>query len=102
MGQNENDANMAEKLQKITFGLEFLDERIRKEPDNLVIRNMRAYVCLKIPYHFNRISTAIDDLEYLKKIYEAQLDERMVRNYNRVVADLEKAHALQNTSVPNE
>ena len=95
---NENEASIQEKLQKVNYGLEFLDDRIREEPNNLVLRNIRAYVCLKIPSNFNRISTAINDLEYLKKIYEVQLDERMARNYNRVVADLEKAYALQNTA----
>ncbi|MDB5085425.1 MAG: hypothetical protein JWN30_2311 [Bacilli bacterium] len=60
-----------EKLKKAADGLKILDKSIAKEPDNVEIRILRAYVCSRIPEEFfHRSAIAIEDFNYLLTRYE--------------------------------
>jgi len=65
------ETNLVEKGKISSKGLNLLDSALSREPDNIEIRIVRAYVSKNLPEWLNRGSSAIDDFQYLRSRYEA-------------------------------
>lgn len=53
------------KMKYVNDGLKHIDRAVELEPENIEIRWLRAQNNLSLPYFFNRLDTAIVDLEFL-------------------------------------
>jgi hypothetical protein len=75
----------------INNGLDIIDKAVSKDPYNTKIRILRAYACFHLPAFFNRISTTINDFEYLLAQNEREpgcISEHIAR---KIKSDLEVA-----------
>ncbi|MGQ9534768.1 MAG: tetratricopeptide repeat protein [bacterium] len=61
------------KMKYVNDGLKHMDRAVELEPDNIEIRWLRAQNNISLPYFFNRLDTAIVDLEFL---YNNSLDDK--------------------------
>ncbi|MGI6605415.1 MAG: tetratricopeptide repeat protein [bacterium] len=69
LGRDAIDPNKRFKL--AIQGVKILDQAVSKAPDNIDIRTLRGYVCLRLPeLYFHRTATAIEDFTYLVSRYE--------------------------------
>lgn len=80
-----------EKGKSIYRGLSLIDDVVKRDPDNLKVRMIRGYACLYLPTYYNRISTAIEDMEYLIKRYESDPAVFSEAYYQRLQNNLEEA-----------
>ena len=59
-----------EKMRQVNNGLEEMDKAVALAPDNVAARLTRANTCYALPGIFNRINTAVDDCQYLCRLFE--------------------------------
>ena len=69
MGREES--NLVTKGKISNQGLKILESALAKEPDNIEIRIVHAFVCKNLPEWLNLGSSAIEDFRYLQSRYEA-------------------------------
>lgn len=63
--------NPTERFNKAIRGLKILDSAVSREPENVEIRTLRAYVCYRLPENFfHRTGTAVEDFSYLASCYD--------------------------------
>ncbi|HYH04254.1 MAG TPA: hypothetical protein VEC37_14275, partial [Bacillota bacterium] len=56
---------------KVIQGLKYLDQAVRNEPDQWVIRMLRGHVCVNLPEtYFHQNAKAVSDFQYLITCYE--------------------------------
>lgn len=80
-----------------TKGLKLLDEVVVKEPHNLEIQSLRAYVCFNLPEpFFHRTVTAIEDFKHLASRYEQDKNSLTEKFYHQVLFDLGVAYKRLN------
>lgn len=78
-----------ERIKKATGGLKILDKVVSKDPKNIDIRILRAYVSYRLPENFfHRTATAVEDFNYLTIRYE--LDSGLFSDgfYEQLLYDL--------------
>jgi tetratricopeptide (TPR) repeat protein len=91
LGRDASD--LMEKFQKAMSGLKILDEVVSKEPDNIEIHTIRAYVCYNLPeVYFHRTSTAIEDFNYLISRYDQNPNVFTQEFYWKLLYDLGVAY----------
>lgn len=73
MGRDAVDPN--ERFAEALRGVRILDEAVRRAPDNVQIRLLRGYVCLRLPEgFFQRSHVAAEDFLYVVRLYERDRD----------------------------
>lgn len=65
------ESNLVNKGKISSQGLKILDGALGKDPDNIEIRIVHAFVCKNLPDWLNRGPSAIEDFQYLQSRYEA-------------------------------
>lgn len=65
------ESNLVTKGKISHHGLNILDNALGKEPDNIEIRILHAFVCKHLPDWLNRGPDSIADFQYLQSRYEA-------------------------------
>jgi tetratricopeptide (TPR) repeat protein len=63
-------ASPLSKMDYFNKGVEYMDKAVRKDPDNFMIRMIRANNSKGLPKFLNRRSIAYEDLEYLAGLFE--------------------------------
>lgn len=82
-----------ERLEKVRLGLKFLDNAAANEPDNIEIRILRGYVCIRLPeIFFHRTTTAVEDFTYIISRYENDPGIVTKEFYYRLLRDLASAY----------
>jgi hypothetical protein len=82
-----------ERLEKVRNGLKFMDNAVQNEPDNIDIRIIRGYVCLRLPeVFFHRTQTAVDDFTYIITRYETEPNIISDTFYRKILRDLKQAY----------
>ncbi len=82
-----------ERLEKVRNGLKFMDNGVQNEPDNIDIRIIRGYVCLRLPeVFFHRTQTAVDDFTYIITRYETEPNIISDTFYRQILRDLKQAY----------
>jgi tetratricopeptide (TPR) repeat protein len=66
----KDDGNPMNALNLVNKGIEYLDKAVRKDPENVVIRMIRANNSKGLPKFLNRRSIAYEDFEYLAGLFE--------------------------------
>lgn len=84
------ETNLVEKGKISSMGLNILDRALSKEPDNIEIRIVHAYVCKNLPEWLNRGSTAIEDFQYLRSRYEADPSVFSEEFYHHIQSEIEE------------
>lgn len=70
LGRDEFNPN--ERFKLAMKGLKILDRAVSKESENIEIRNLRGYVCLRLPdMYFHRTSTAVEDFTIKESVRKA-------------------------------
>jgi tetratricopeptide (TPR) repeat protein len=91
LGRDGIDPN--ERLNLALKGVKILDGVIAKEPENIEIRSLRAYVNFNLPeMFFHRTAAAIKDFEYLLSRYEQNKNVFAEEFYWQVLFDLGLAY----------
>lgn len=65
------ESNLVNKGKISHHGMMILDGALAKEPDNIELRILHAFVCMYLPDWLNRGIDAIADFQYLQSRYEA-------------------------------
>jgi len=65
--------NSFDKLSHVNKGIECMDKAIRKDPNNITMRTIRANNSKNLPNFLNRKSIAYEDFEYLAGLFEKGL-----------------------------
>lgn len=82
-----------ERLEKVRYGLKFLDNAVQDEPDNIDIRIIRGYVCSRLPeVFFHRTATAAEDFSYITTRYETEPGIISNTFYRQVLRDLKQVY----------
>lgn len=82
-----------ERFKLAIKGVKMLDKAIAKDPENIDIRSLRAYVSFRLPeMYFHRTEKAIEDFEYLISRYEQDQDIFSQEYYQQLLRDLETAY----------
>ncbi len=97
---SEYEKNLVARGKNIYMALDLLDKIVAIE-NNAAIRNIRATICLKLPGYFNRASTAIEDLEYLKEQFADQSTIEAAQAYKNILLDIEKAKLIKSSVPPH-
>ncbi len=71
-------------------GLKILDSALAKEPDNIEIRIVHAFVCKSLPEWLNRGTSAIEDFQYLQSRYEADPTTFSEQFYQQIQPNIEE------------
>lgn len=82
--------NLVNKGKKSSQGLKILDSAFQKEPDDIQIRILHAYVLKNLPDWLNRGPDAIEDFLYLKSRYEAAPGIFNADLYEKIQSDIEE------------
>lgn len=91
LGRDAIDPN--EKLRFVLQGLKTMDGVVLKEPENIKIRSLRAYVSFNLPeMFFHRTASAIGDFNYLVSCYEQDKNVFSEKFYWQVLFDLGVAY----------
>ncbi|MFZ5634428.1 MAG: tetratricopeptide repeat protein [Bacillota bacterium] len=78
-----------ERFNKAIRGLKILDGSVAREPENIEVRTLRAYVSYRLPEKFfHRTGTAVEDLSYLATRYEHDPGVFSPEFYRQVLFDL--------------
>lgn len=91
LGRDSIDPN--QKLKLALQGLKILDKAILKDPRNIEIRSIRAYVNFNLPeMFFHRTASAIEDFNTLVSLYEH--DNKVITEefYCQILYDLGVAY----------
>lgn len=87
LGRDSIDPN--QKLKLALQGLKILDKVILKDPQNIEIRSIRAYVNFNLPeMFFHRTASAIEDFNTLISLYEHNNNTLTKEFYCQVLYDL--------------
>lgn len=90
LGRDEK--NPEERIRKVLQGLKILDQAIAIDRNHLDIRFLRAYVCFHLPNEvFHRLSTAIEDFQYLLKKYQQEPGIFSPTQFKELTRDLKEA-----------
>ncbi len=82
-----------ERLSKALRGLKILDRAVRRAPDNVRVRTVRAYVCYRLPeMYFHRTYAAVEDFSHLASLYEKDNSVLPEPFYWQILFDLGKAY----------
>ncbi|HYH03793.1 MAG TPA: hypothetical protein VEC37_11860 [Bacillota bacterium] len=82
-----------QRLQYVRQGLKVLDEAVKNDPDQVMIRSLRGYVCFRLPeVFFHRTGTSVEDFSYLVARYEREPGVISEEFYNRLLKDLASAN----------
>lgn len=87
------ETNLVNKGKISHQGMNILDSALSKEPDNIEIRIVHAYVCKYLPDWLNRGVSAIEDFQYLCSRYEADptvFNESFYRQIQSDIAEIQK------------
>ena len=89
MGKYEKNPMNKEKW--IKDGLQIIDKAQNNDPNNVKVRILRGYSCYHLPAYFNRISTTIEDFEYL--LSRREKDPRVLSDetFRKISSDVESA-----------
>jgi len=87
--QAREETNLVEKGKISSKGLNILDNALSKEPDNIEIRIVHAYVCKNLPEWLNRSSSAIEDFQYLRARYESDASVFNEEFYHHIQSEIE-------------
>lgn len=91
LGRDAIDPNL--KVQNALKGLKLLDQAAKADPENVVVRTLRAYVNSRVPEHFfNRTSVAVQDFAYLAERYEKDPSVLSRGSYWELLYHWGKAH----------
>lgn len=90
-GRDSRDTSL--RFRRAIKGLKMLDESVSKEPDNVEIRILRAYVSFKLPeMYFHRSATAVEDFSYLASRFEQDSSIFPQELYWKILFDLGSAY----------
>lgn len=82
-----------ERMEKVRYGLKFLDNAVQNDPDNIDIKVIRGYVCCRLPeVFFHRTQTAVDDFTHIITRYEAEPNIISNTFYRQILRDLKQAY----------
>lgn len=84
------EKNLVNKGKISNQGLKILDNAFRKDPDNIEIRILHAYVLKNLPDWLNRGPDAIEDFLYLKSRYEAAPGVFNEELYKKIQSDIDE------------
>ncbi len=84
------ESNMVTKGKISSQGLKILDGALAKEPDNIEIRIVHAFVCKYLPDWLNRGTSAIEDFQYLQSRYEADPATFSEQFYQQIQPNIEE------------
>lgn len=94
-------AQLFEKAQFAQQGLASLDRAVAMAPNNVVVKLIRANVCMRLPEHvFGRTQAAIDDFNDLLAQHQRNPGHLTPVQYRQVIQNLAKAY--ENAGKPNE
>lgn len=82
--------NPFKKSGYVNRGCGFMDKAVRRSPDNIAVRMVRATNSMALPAFLNRRSKAFEDLEYLVQRFEREpdLSEDLKQTVCRNLAEL--------------
>lgn len=84
------ESNLVTKGKISGQGLKILDSAMSKDPDNIEIRIVHAYVCMNLPEWLNRGPSAIEDFQYLQSRYEADPTTFSEHFYQQIPHNIEE------------
>lgn len=81
-----------EKLKHVENGCKLMDKAVRNEPHNLSVRYIRARNNLSLPLFFQRIDTAITDLNYIIRHFPPDTSIPGIPSLDYLYMDLAEAY----------
>ncbi|MDP4160073.1 MAG: hypothetical protein Q8911_09995 [Bacillota bacterium] len=91
LGKNAIDPN--ERLKLVLKGLKTLDNAVTKDPEDIEIRTLRAYVSFNLPeMFFHRTTSAVGDFKHLVLRYEQDKSIFTENFYWQILYDLGVAY----------
>ena len=84
------ESNLVNKGKISSQGLKILDSAMSKDPDNIEIRIVHAFVCMNLPEWLNRGPSAIEDFQYLQSRYEADPTTFSEQFYQQIQSNIEE------------
>ncbi len=94
------EKNPMNKGKWINKGLDILDQAQKRDPHNTKIRILRGYACYHLPVYLNRISTTIEDFEYLLDRNEKQPGIIADQTLKKITSDLQSARKTNSKMIP--
>jgi len=66
-----DSVNPIEKLMAVDKGSRIMDEAVKEDPTNVIVRRVRFETYLQLPDMFNKLKFAEEDIDYLFKVYKS-------------------------------